>query len=496
MKKNIDVVSAMQTFFLNSVLPYSMNIYTGISKAFESGAEVNVHIAMHDYNKLGMGFGLKAMENIDTGKELFRVPIVSGFNGKEMENFVSKEDEKIIKNICHNIGKMIYGTSDHTNYEKMYQSQMITFQLIINILNTKSFFHEFVSSFPMSYLTNSIFISPYVYSQIKSRNLKLILADTKNFQDMLYELAMDKSIYDISKEEYLWAYNNANSRKITFINENPNDKFSKGSGIFDVLLPIFDYINHTQEESEVNCRFEPNYDTMLKKSYVLCIADRNIKPEEQILLNYGSHNNTFLLNKYGFCLRNNKIKESNILILEGLSENIENSTSQTDTLVPSQTEDNIYSPITIPGNETHDRILFENLSFKKELLKKNKLTIEGFSDYNLTLYINKFDIKIKPFLRIMLLSKEDIEGDKERIFNHNFTNEFNVSNERMMWSYMSNTLKYHLKSLESSNYSDLIEGIGEIDNKDKFDLKNILIIEEEEKLLLSKNIEFIKNKLL
>jgi len=140
----------------------------------------------------------------------------------------------------------------------------------------------------------------------------------------------------------------------------------------------------------------------------------------------------------------------------------------------------------------------QNVTFKKEILKKNNLSLDEFSDYNLVIYDNKFDVKIKKFLRIMLLTNDEIllEGNKDKLFNYNYSSELSPQNERLMWIYINNMLKYHYRSIEKNNYSDLIDSLGEVDCKEKFDLKNMYILEEEEKTLLTKNLEFLKKKLL
>ena len=76
-------------------------------------------------------------------------------------------------------------------------------------------------------------------------------------------------MFEIDFNDYLWAYNNTQSRKITIYPTENN------ASVYQLILPIIDYINHGTEE-EVNCTLEPFYDPIAQKSYLRVLSINNI----------------------------------------------------------------------------------------------------------------------------------------------------------------------------------------------------------------------------
>lgn len=75
------------------------------------------------------------------------------------------------------------------------------------------------------------------------------------------------------------------------------------------LVPFVDFLNHT-EEVDTHCY--PKLAQHRKKIYSLgqfsirCGSHQYTRVGEEIMLNYGAHSNDFLLNEYGFVLKENK----------------------------------------------------------------------------------------------------------------------------------------------------------------------------------------------
>jgi len=72
---------------------------------------------------------------------------------------------------------------------------------------------------------------------------------------------------------------------------------------------------------------------------------------------------------------------------------------------------------------------------------------------------------------------------------------YTIENEKFAYNYLINTWSFQYKFLSDKKYNTKIEEIGEINSKDKYDLLNLYILENEEQFLLQKNINFLKQQM-
>jgi len=246
-----------------------------------------------------------------------------------------------------------------------------------------------------------------------------------------------------------------------------------------VVLPIIDYLNHSFTP---NCRAEPFYDDEERNSYILIISERDIDENEQLLINYGNFSNSFFLSKYGFCVENNENKEFSIIIFEEIIDSLNN--NQTFKL-------NFSNPS--PDNNEFNEIFQIDLELKSQIMKRNSINFQEIPDLTLKLFNNKFENNFLKIIRILCLNKEDLTN-KDKCFNHNFSHIFSLENEKLALRFLMNTLNYYHKKTNNKNYNEIISSIKQIDNKDQYDYLNLCILENEEKVLLEKNIDFLQKK--
>lgn len=74
-----------------------------------------------------------------------------------------------------------------------------------------------------------------------------------------------------------------------------------------MIMPLLDYINH---DPSPNVIARPHHDKVNDQSFVVIEALQDIEPGSQLLMSYGNLANTHLIQKYGFTLPDNPIKQS------------------------------------------------------------------------------------------------------------------------------------------------------------------------------------------
>src|SRR4051812_26453097 len=118
--KSESVYQTARKVLLNSTLTISKSVYSCFASAFDRGAIVNNKIMLYDYNNLGMGYGLKALEQIPAQSEIFKIPLNTGLNGVDMVDMIEDERKSILKALCNNISNTI--APEGAPREKMYQT--------------------------------------------------------------------------------------------------------------------------------------------------------------------------------------------------------------------------------------------------------------------------------------------------------------------------------------------------------------------------------------
>ncbi len=486
-----NLLNLIKSQFLNSVLVKSQMIYKSFLKGFSLGAELNKQISLENYNDKIMGFGYRALEDIGKGEEIMRIPVTAGFHGKELKHFTNDEHKVIVREMCEKSAQFFH-QNQNISYQKLFQTQVLTMQVLLNFYNENAELNDFVNSFPFNDLTNINFWSQKTFENISSRNLKTLVIDNRNVQEILYSIISEKSMYDIRKDDFFWAYNNVNARKISFLDNpitsneeiemavnninNKKTKFDYSNQVYQMLLPLIDYFNHSFEP---NCRLEPIYDQQDDKSYVICISECGIKKDDQLFINYGNESNATFLVKYGFCINDNPNHETYISFFEQLEEE-GNSTPK----FISTAQDNFLL----------NDLINSEINYKNTLLERLNIDFNNVVDYNLRLFPNKLDINILKILRILLLNNE-ANFSKDSAFNHDFSKMYSKNNEVLIHQYLLNTLNYHYRFINDKDYSEKIEQIGKIDSKEKLDTMNLYIMEREEQILLRKNIDYLNRKI-
>lgn len=131
-------------------------------------------------------------------------------------------------------------------------------------------------------------------------------------------------------------------------------------------MPLLDYINH---DPSPNVIARPHHDKVNDQSFIVIEAIKDIEPGEQMLMSYGNLPNSHLIQKYGFTLPDNPIKQS---------------------------------IVRLPWRD-YNPLLFEEHSLKSEISKKLKIPLNPHI-LPCTLHTDKFDGAIMQQLRLTFLS--------------------------------------------------------------------------------------------
>lgn len=500
------IFDKLKNTLLSSALNISKPIYNNFNMSLSRNISLYNLIQIEDYNHLEMGLGLKAMEKINKNQEIMTVPIISGLNGLEMLDVKSDQNLQILKKLIHNIAASYAQNTtnslesesntakkkpkiDEFKYEKMLQTQSLMWQIIVNSLNKDSYNYDLVNSFPKeNELTQLAYFDRNIVEKMSSVSLKFFFSESIAALSYIYQLIAQEGIFELTQENFLWAYCNTLSRKISIIDyygnnntdlhaENQNDK---GSPI-ELIAPIVEYINHSSASS--NVIIEPDFDFESKQSIIRLYASADISAGEQLLLDYAkaeAFNNRQFMSRYGFFDALNPHK------------NIE---------VPFLMED-VFDLFQISQEEVFAKFFAlqknENFkSFKHELLKKAKLSDFENKFFKLTLYDNKFDIDLLKFLRIAFLAEEDLNDSQKKanLLRFDFSKKFSDANERDVILFCVGILSKYFESVKDKDYDRIIGEIGSVQSREQFMLKNMNLLEKEEKYLLEKNLSFLKKRL-
>jgi len=466
MNRICEQTERIRNILLSSALSISPKIHKIFSATLLRDISFEAHLKLEDYNDIEMGFGLQSCEMIPAHREIIRIPVSSGFNGMDLIDFKDDISKKSIEDLCWKTAKTFFPT-DKFRHDKNYQNQMLMWQIILNAYYKDAYNHHMVEAFPEKDLTHPVYATQEIYDKICSMNLKKFYYDNKLFFQMLFDIIKANSVYEISFDEIVWAYTNVLSRKMLIIEPQTNQPY-------EVIMPIIDYINHSS--INVNCYYEPYYDSMSKVSYVSLKASRNIKEGEQLFLDYGPMSNKKFMNMYGFFDEENPITQSEFYFIGK----------------------NLNFWLDIKNEEILDEFNCHINSLKdakNELLEKYSLSIEYFNEFNLILYPNKFDNKFLIFLRVVFLENEDLLNKIGELVEKDFSKMISVENEIKVFNYIKFILNKYYSNVKNLNHSDLIGNLGPIDTVDKFKTKSMYLLEKEEKFLLDKNINYLNKKI-
>ena len=475
------IFDKLKNCLLNSSINYSQTIYSNFNSSLSRNILLHHPLELEDYNYLEMGLGLKAQNKIEKHQEIMTIPILSGLNGLEMLDVKNDQNLKILKNLINNISSNYSQNSnsdknkhDELKYQKMLQTQSLIWQVIVNYSNNESYNFDLVNSFPKDDLTQLIYYSKDLIDQMSSSSLKLLFSETLSAYKYIYDLINFEGIFEVSEDIFLWAYNNTLSRKISIIDYYNNEK---GNPI-ELIAPILEYVNHSSIKTNIIA--EPDYDIETNNSLIRVYCSRDIESGQQLFLDYGyneNFNNRQFLNRFGFIDLENSNKEIELPFLF----------------------DEIFQILDLNNEKvfvTYKELKATNNEFKSNLLKKAK--VEDFENkfFKLTLYENKFNIELLKFLRIIFLSLEDFSNSdkKEKCLRHDFSEKYSNENEKIVLEFCLKILEKYFSTLKNNDYNNLISNIGMIDSTEKFKLKNMFLLENEEKYLLDKNLNYLNKK--
>jgi hypothetical protein len=466
MSKNQQIADLFKNSILNSALEISPKIYRIFSMSLERNIEVTCRLKLKDYNNLEMGLGLQASEHIREHREIMRIPVATGFNGMDLIDFKEDVSKTVIKETCWNIAKTFFPDNFKFRQEKNFQNLMLMWQILLNSYYKDAYNYDMVNAFPESDLTQPMFASENIYNNIKSINLKKYYHDNRLYMQTVYDLIAKEAIFEMSFDEVAWAYNNVLARKMIIVE--PISQMP-----YQLILPIIDYVNHSSIDA--NILVEPVFETERSTSFLSIKASRDIREGEQLFFDYGPMYNKKFMNMYGFYDDQNPIQESDFLFITS-SENLYG-------LLQFTNEDII--------SEFYNKIA-SNVNLKSQIMTKNEISMDMFyPTFNLMLYNNKFENKLVKFLRIVYLENDQVEN----AINYDFNQMYSLENDKKVYSMIHVILNKHLSFVKDIKHSECIEALGTIDSAEKYKTKCMYKLENEEKILLEKNLKFLNNKL-
>ena len=106
--------------------------------------------------------------------------------------------------------------------------------------------------------------------------------------------------------EFIWAFSTVLNRTLQIhnydIKADPDFKL--------IIMPLYDFLNHSPKP---NVGVMPYHEEISDRSFFNLVALKNIKPEEQLTVNYGSFSNTEWMVKYGFTIDSPEQKQLNFI---------------------------------------------------------------------------------------------------------------------------------------------------------------------------------------
>jgi len=260
------------------------------------------------------------------------------------------------------------------------------------------------------------------------------------------------------------------SRSLNFLPHEPK-KFTKESAL--IVAPVTDLINHSFDP---NCRVEGNYNSIENDSFVEIRAIRDIKPGEELTINYGNLSNYDYFMKFGFLNNNNPFDE-------------------------------YYLNLDFAGAVEYTGQVFD---LKQKIFSlTSDLKLE-----NIKIYRNRIDANMLANLRVYFLTEEDVKANSE-IYSYtprDFKVKINDKNERRIFELIIKNIESELAKSRAAKqrmleHTQLPEGLSQeackdlkslISVKDKIKdeiTANIIQIGLEEEDILQKNLEFCKSQL-
>lgn len=466
------------------------------------------------------GFKLVNLENtIKKDDIIATVPTCYGLNGLDIFQLNKNDSNKFCDLISNSINKFINKEKDTNVYERIKQQYFLTYQAVIINKAHSSFLKDLVNSYPKDLLSLSC-LDNSLLSQVNSKVLKINLMHFVNLNLRIYEDINKDSELKIDKETFLYFYLATLSQKIclytenkainytsqdesvdlySYMNKEINSKLSAKNNRnnivedennqnninnsitkkeINLILPLINIINHSFNN---NCDLIPTWDPINKVSFVIIKANKDINLDEELSISYGDNlSNYELFLKYGFVEEENKNKFIEI------------------PLACNNEEKNLIFESSAIDNDFYNYLdkLNSNIELKNKISYLEKFDLglyENIKNNMITLYHNKFDRTLLKLLRIGFLEKHELES--KRALDFNFDNIWSEKNEMSVSKYLSMVLNYFYKPHLNIDYINKFNTLkSNLTSKLAIQEYNINVVQNEEKEILEKNINYLRNK--
>ena len=252
-------------------------------------------------------------------------------------------------------------------------------------------------------------------------------------------------------------------------------------------IPLFDILKHSFDP---NCEITIDWDINLNKTMCNLYSVKDINKGESLTICYEpSITNTEIALKYGFVDKNNPNKIVEIpMILD--KKNAE--------IIFDRNLDRYFVLLIekICRNFEKKNQIIDKINKIYNLKIPIKFSSENFF-VSMILYINKFDQIFISILRIALLDEKEIEEFLNSHSYHNFSYPLSPKNEQEVFCYLNFIFSYLFEKLNKNNNTEenldeLFKNINDKDTNDKYLIK---VLQNEEKVIINKNIEYVRKKL-
>lgn len=453
---------------------YNLNLHEMIKSMFEGEKNAqlynNIIIKPHRYR----GYNIISEEKIFKGQLIAQVPFNLSINSVEIENY---KDAKILKNHIHDIADKTIGIQNEEMYENLYNHLILIYKSLIFSQNKSAELNQYVNSFPKD-INSLVNINEENKKIINSISLKMSIDKYCAYVFRIMTLLNTNEIFVINEDLFHYLFCITNSKKF-YVNTE--------KGKVQCIIPLFDILKHSFVP---NCEITIDWDNNLNKTMCNLYCVQDINKGESITICYEpSITNTELALKYGFVDKNNpnKIVEIPMILDKKNAEIIFDRKLDRDfVLLIEKINSNI---------DKKNRII-DNINKIYNLKIPIKFSSENFFA-SMILYLNKFDQMFLSILRIALLNEKEIEQLLKSNSYHNFSFPLSPKNEQEVLTYLNFIFSYLFEKINKDNNTEenFDEIFKNISNKDENDKYLIKVLQNEEKMIIKKNIEYVLKKL-
>lgn len=424
------------------------------------------------------GYNLVAEEKINGNSLIAQIPFNYCIHSVDIENF---GNSKHLKSHIFEISDKIIGKNNEEMYNNLCNHLTLIYKSLIFLQNKSSNLNSFVELFPKQ-INSLVNVNEKNKSLIDGVSLKIAIDKYFFYILTINNYIQTNEVFKINEDLFHYLFCITNSKKMYFETE---------KGKTQCIIPLFEILKHSFKP---NCTIKIEWDSSVNKTMCNLYSIKDIIPGDSLSVCYdNSITNTELALKYGFVDKNNPNKNIEIPLVLGLNE--------ANQIFKNKIDSNFFSMLQIINANTDKKnLLIEKMNKLYHLDLPFKFSNENLI-MSMLLYENKFDKLFMTILRIGFLDEIELNNCLNSNSTHNFDNLYSQKNEQKSYIYLTYLLNGYLskfnnqKNESSENLILNNDYLKTICDKDSNDFYLIKILENEEKSILKKNLEYLSKKL-